>query len=173
VPIICGQVRIMRTRRTHRLRILFGAALFLVLAGAPLLLGLTRPSPEVAPEIPSMVGVYALGLSSLGVAGRVSIPLAMVFALWLIAGQRHEVNRRWLQQSSRNRRNFVETTRTLAILFGLAGIIVGALASLYAALVVARPELYAQFPVPALNFQLAIPSLIFGGLVYAAGRLGR
>jgi hypothetical protein len=163
----------MRTRKTHRLRIFFGAALFLVLAGAPVLLGLTRPSAEVAPEVPSMVGVYASGLSSLGTAGLVAIPLAMIFALWLIAGQHREVNRRWLQQTARNRRNFVETARTLAILFGAAGIIVGSLAGLYAALVAARPELYDQLPLPFLTFQLAIPSVIFGGLIYAAGRIGR
>jgi hypothetical protein len=163
----------MRTRKTHRLRIFFGATLFLVLVGAPLLLGLTSPSAEAAPEIPSMVGVYALGLSSLGTAGLVAIPLAMVFALWLIAGQRREVNRRWLQQSSRNRRNFVETARTLAVIFGAAGIIVGTLAGLYAALIAARPELYDQMPLPFFTFQLTIPSVIFGGLIYAAGRIGR
>ncbi|HVR68752.1 MAG TPA: hypothetical protein VMT98_19045, partial [Verrucomicrobiae bacterium] len=117
--------------------------------------------------------VYASGLSSLGLAGLVSIPLAMIFSLWLIAGQRHEVNRRWLQQSSRNRRNFVETVRTLAVLFGLAAIIVGTLAALYAALVTARPELYRDLPLPMLSFQFAIPCVIFGGLGYAVGRLGR
>lgn len=163
----------MRTRRTNRFRIVFGAALFIVLAGAPLLLGLTRHPADAPPEVPSMVGVYALGLSSLGFAGLVSIPLAMVFALWLIAGQRREVNRRWLQQSARNRRNFVEFARTFAIIGGAAGIIVGSLAGLYAALVTARPELYYELPLPALNFQLAIPCLLIGGLLYAVGRIGR
>jgi hypothetical protein len=32
-----------RTRRTSRIRIAMGASLFLALAGAPLLLGVTRP----------------------------------------------------------------------------------------------------------------------------------
>lgn len=163
----------MRSRRTHRIRIFFCAALFLVLAGAPLLLGLTRPSADASSSVPLMAGVYASGLSSLGVAGLVSIPLAVIFSLWLIAGQRHEVNRRWLQQSSRNRRNFVETARTLAILFGAAGIIVGSLAGLYATLVAVRPELYAQLPLPYLTVGHAIPCVIFGGLFYAAGRIGR
>ncbi len=163
----------MRTRKTNRLRIVFGAALFIVLAGVPLLLGLTRHPADAPPEVPSIVGVYALGLSSLGFAGLVSIPLAMVFALWLIAGQRREVNRRWLQQSARNRRNFVEFARTFAIIGGAAGIIVGSLSGLYAALVTARPELYDELPLPALNFQFAIPALLIGGLLYAVGRTGR
>lgn len=163
----------MRTRKTNRLRMLFGAALFLVLAGAPLLLGLTRPSPADPADVPRTVDVYATGLASLGVAGLVAIPLAMIFALWLIAGQHREVNRRWLQQHARNRRNFVETARSLAVIFGAAGIIVGSLAGLYAALVTARPDLYDELPLPFLNFQLAIPCVIFGGLVYAAGRIGR
>jgi hypothetical protein len=163
----------MRSRKTNRLRIFFGAALFLVLAGMPLLLGLTRHPAEAPTEVPSMVGVYALGLSSLGLAGLISIPLAMIFALWLIAGQRREVNRRWLQQSARNRRNFVEFVRTFAIIGGAAGVIVGSLAGLYAALVVARPELYDELPLPALNFQLAIPCLLLGGMLYAVGRIGR
>jgi hypothetical protein len=164
----------MRSRRkTHRLRIFFCTALFLALAGGPLLLGLTRPSPEAASSVPMMAGVYASGLTSLGLAGLVSIPLAAIFSLWLIAGQRNEVNRRWLQQSSRDRRNFVETARTLAILLGAAGIIIGSLAGLYATLTTLRPELYAMLPMPFLTFQNAIPAVILGGLLYSVGRIAR
>jgi len=162
----------MRTRRTSRVRILFGAALFLVLAGAPLLLGMTRPPANIPAEVPTMVGVYAAGLSSLGTAGLVAIPLAMIFALWLIAGQRREVNRRWLQQSARNRRNFLEFARSFAIIAGVVGIIVGSLSALYAAMAAARPDLGAAFNLP-LTFDLAVPCLLAGGLLYALGRVGR
>lgn len=162
----------MRTRRTNRVRIFFGAALFLVLGGAPLLLGLTRPPANIPAEVPTMVGVYASGLSSLGTAGLVAIPLAMLFALWLIAGQRREVNRRWLQQSARNRRNFLEFARSFAVIAGAAAIIVGSLAGLYAAIIAARPDLKAALSLP-LTFDLALPCVLIGGLLYVLGRVGR
>jgi hypothetical protein len=154
-----------------------GALMFAALAGAPLVLGFTRPAETageaIAHDGPGFVGVYTHGLTSLGVAGTVAGVLALIFALWLMAGQRREVNRRWLQQSSRNRRNLVETARTLGIIFGSVGIIVGSLAGLYAAIMVARPDLYMELPIPFFTFSLAIPCLLIGGAMYAAGRIGR
>ena len=151
-----------------------GAAMFAALAGAPLILGLTRPAPGAAPaEVPGFVGVYTHGLTSMGVAGMVALPLALIFCFWLIAGQNREVGRRYLGPSARGRRNLVENARTFAIIFGGVGIIVGSLSGLYAAMIVARPELYYELPIPLFTFSLAIPSLLIGGALYAAGRINR
>ena len=87
-----------RNPRTQRLRLAMGGLMFAALAGAPLVLGLTRPAPEakatIETDVPGMVGVYTHGLSSLGVAGLVALPLAMIFAVWLMAGQARDVKRR-------------------------------------------------------------------------------
>ncbi len=162
-----------RARRTNRIRIAMGASLFLALAGAPLLLGFTRPSPGAATELPQLVGVYVSGFSSLGLAGLVALPLALLFSVWLMAGQRRDVNRRWLQQTARNRRNLVETGRTLAIIAGSVGLIVGSLSGLYATFIAARPDLQYELPIPFFTFEFAIPCLLIGGALYAAGRIGR
>jgi hypothetical protein len=155
-----------------------GAAMFAALAGAPLLLGLTRPAEEpakavVTSEVPGVVGLYANGLTSLGIAGLVALPLAMIFAIWLMAGQQREVNRRFLGKGARNRRNLIEASRTLAIIVGSVGLIVGSLAGLYAAMMTARPDLKYELPIPFFTFELAVPCLLIGGALYAAGRLGR
>jgi len=150
-----------------------GAGLLLVLAGSPLLLGMTRPGPGVHEEVPGLVGVYASGLSSLGMAGLVALPLALIFAFWLMAGERRAVNRKYLHGSARNRVNFVHGLRTFAIIIGATGLIVGSLAGLYAALVAARPDIAFELPLPFFTFQLAVPCLLIGGALYAAGRIGR
>jgi hypothetical protein len=165
-----------RNSRIQRFRIAMGALMFGALAGTPLVLGLTRPAADAgpaAPQVPSVVGVYAHGLNSLGVAGLVAGTLGLIFCLCLIVGQQREVNRRWLQQGARNRHNLREGARILATIFGAVGIIVGSLAGLYAAMMVARPDLYRELPLPFFTFELAIPSLLVGGVLYAAGRVNR
>ena len=166
-----------RNSRIQRFRIAVGVLMFGALAGTPLVLGLTRPAadagPASLPEVPGAIGVYARGLSSLGIAGMVAGALGLIFCLCLIAAQQREVNRRWLQQGARNRHNLREGARFLATVFGAVGIIVGSLAGLYSAMMVARPELYWNLPIPSFNFGLAIPCLLIGGLLYAAGRINR
>lgn len=163
----------MRFSRTKRLRIASGASLLLLLAGLPVLLGLTRPPRGSSPEAPALVAAYADGLASLGWAGLVSAAFALLFALWLIWGQREAVNRRYLGRSARRHHNRVETARTLGIIFGAAGLIVGSLAGLYAAMIHARPESYNQLPLPFFTAELALAALFGGGALYAAGRIGR
>ena len=123
--------------------------------------------------MPGFVGVYTHGLTSLGVAGMVAGAFALLFSFWLVAGQNREVGRRYLGPSARNRRNLVENARTFAIIFGGVGIIVGSLSGLYAAMMVARPDLYVELPIPFFTFSLAIPCLLIGGALYAAGRINR
>lgn len=163
----------MRFHKTRRLRIASGATLLLVLAGLPMLLGLTRPAASDHPDMPGVVRVYATGLNSLGVAGLVALGFALAFALWLIAGQRREVGRRYLGKNARSRQNIIETLRTLAIIFGAAGLIVGSLSGLYSAMMHARPDLYVELPLPFFTVELALICLTLGGGLYAAGRIGR
>jgi len=165
-----------RNPRTQRFRIAMSVATFAMLAGAPLILGLTRPAPTTQPsatEIPGVVGVYAHGLASLGWAGLVAGVFALIFCICLLAGQNRQVGLRYLGKSARGRRTLVEGARTLAIIFGGVGLIVGSLSGLYAAMMAARPDLYVELPIPFFTFSLAIPCLLGGGLLYAAGRLGR
>lgn len=163
----------MRFSRPKRLRIISGATLLLLLTGLPALLGLTRPAPGIEAEAPGVAVIYTTGLSSLGVAGLAAFVLAVVFGFWLIAGQRQEVHRRYLGRSARRRHNLVATLRTLAIIIGAAGLIVGSLSGLYAAMIHARPDAYYQLPLPVFTAQLAMIGLLGGGCLYAAGRLGR
>ena len=69
--------------------------------------------------------------------------------------------------------NLVEDARTLAVILGAAGLIIGSLAGLYAGMIHARPDLIERFPLPFLTPGLAISCLLGGGLLYAAGRIGR
>ncbi len=163
----------MRFRRTRRLRIISGAALLLLLTGLPVLLGVTRPAATAHAEAPAILKVYATGLSSLGLAGLVALGLAVVFGLWLIAGQRSAVHRKSLGSSWRAHRSMVETLRTLAVIFGAAGLIVGSLSGLYAGMMQARPDLYRDLPLPFFTAELALICLLGGGALYAAGRIGR
>jgi hypothetical protein len=163
----------MRTARTNHFRIVMGAGLLLVLVGSPLVLGLTNPAPDASSEIAGFVGMYTSGLSSLGVAGLVALPLAIFFALWLMAGERRQVNRKYLAQGARNRVNALQSLRTLAIILGASGLIVGSLAGLYAGMIAVRPELYMELPIPFFTFGLAIPSFLGGLVLYVLGRVGR
>ncbi|MFT3725318.1 MAG: hypothetical protein QM773_17245 [Hyphomonadaceae bacterium] len=163
----------MRFSRPKRLRIISGATLLLLLTGLPVLLGLTRPAPGTAAETPVVAGIYASGLSSLGIAGFVAFALAVVFSLWLMAGQRQEVHRRYLGRSARRHHNLIATLRTLAIVIGAAGLIVGSLSGLYAAMVHARPDIYYRLPLPFFTAELALIGLLGGAALYAAGRFGR
>lgn len=163
----------MRSRRTNRLRIVMGGSVLLLLAGAPILLGATRPEPGVHRDVPGMLDVYTSGFHSLGIAGMVAFPLAVIFALWLLAGERKLVNRKYLHGNARDRVNFVASLRTLSILVGAAGLIVGSLSGLYAALIAARPDLAYELPLQFFTFELALACLLGGGLLYAVGRIGR
>jgi hypothetical protein len=162
----------MRRHRTKRLRVFMVGSLA-ALAVSPLVLLWTRPRPGVATEVPGMVQVYASGLNSLGVAALVALPLAVIFLLWLMAGERREVNRKYLAQGARNRVNFAASLRTMSIVLGASGIIIGCLAGLYAGMIAARPDLQYELPIPFFNFQVALVSLLGGGALYAIGRLGR
>jgi Na+/pantothenate symporter len=162
----------MRRHRIRRYRF-FRVGGFVALAISPLVLLWTRPKPGAATEVPGMVDVYASGLNSLGVAAYVALPLAVIFLLWLMAGERREVNRKYLNQGARDRVNFVAFLRTMSIILGAAGIIIGCLAGLYSGMIAARPELQYELPLPFFTFQIALYCLLGGGALYAVGRLGR
>lgn len=163
----------MKFRRAKRLRIISGASLLLVLTGLPLVLGLTRPQQPGLGETPGIVVVYASGLASLGWIGIVSAILAALLGGWVILGQRQEVHRRYLGANARRRHNLSEISRTLAVVFGAAGLIIGSLSGLYAAMMHARPDLYASLPLPFFTAELALTCLLGGGALYAVGRIGR
>lgn len=158
--------------RTRPLRIISGALVLLFLAGLPVFLGLTRPATTET-EAPGILLVYTNGLTSLGIAGIAALVFAVIFSLWLIAGQRELVHRKYLGKSARRHHNLVATLRTLAITIGGAGLIVGSLSGLYAAMIQARPDAYYQLPLPFFTTELALIGLIGGGLLYGLGRIGR
>ncbi len=163
----------MRYRDPKRLRIISFASVMLVLAGVPVFVGLTRLAPDPAGDPPGIVSTYTSGLSALGGIGAFTSVLAVLFGIWLFISQRREVGRKYLMASSRRRRNLVEDARTLAIILGAAGLIIGSLAGLYAAMMHARPDLISRLALPFLRAELAVGCLLGGGLLYAAGRIGR
>ena len=160
----------MRFYKTRRLRIISGASVLLLLTAIPLCLALTRPAQGAADGPPGLVVAYAAGLSSLGLAGLAAFGLAVLFSVWLLNGQSHHVGQKYV---GRRRRNIDKSLRSVAIILGSAGLIVGSLAGLYAAMMHARPDLYARMPLTFLTPELAIVCLLGGALVYAAGRIGR
>ena len=160
----------MRFYKTRRLRIISGASVLLVLTAIPVLLGLTRPKPGEMSEASGLVAAYTTGLSSLGLAGMVALGLAILFSVWLFNSQSFHVGEKYV---GRRRRNLDKTLRTAAIILGSAGLIVGSLAGLYAAMMHARPDLYYRMPLPFITAELALACLFGGALVYAAGRIGR
>lgn len=160
----------MRFYKTRRLRIISGASLLLLLIGIPVWLGFTGPRGGGIVDAPGFVTAYTTGVSSLGIAGFVAFAFALMFSLWLLNSQSHHVGQKYV---GRRRRDIVESLRTIAIILGAAGLIVGSLAGLYAAMVHARPDLYHELPLPGFTAELALISLFGGAVVYSAGRLGR
>ena len=160
----------MRFYKTRRLRIISVASLLLLLTTVPVFLTLTRPAHGSTDEAPEFVAAYATGLSSLGLAGLVAFGLAALFFVWLLNSQSHHVGQKYV---GRRRRDFDKSLRSVAIILGSAGLIVGSLAGFYAAMMHARPDLYSRMALPFLTAELAIGCLLVGGLVYAAGRIGR
>jgi hypothetical protein len=160
----------MRFFKPRRLRIISGASLLLLLTGIPVALSFTRPPSGTPADAPGLAVAYTTGMSSLGLAGLVAFGLAVLFLAWLLNGQSHHVGRKYV---GRRRRDVVESLRTIAIILGSSGLVVGSLAGFYTAIMHARPDLYSRIPMPALTAELAITCLLGGALVYAAGRLGR
>lgn len=164
----------MRFYKTRPLRIISGATILLVLTGLPVYLGLSRSFESSGDnDLPGILVVYSHGLSALGMAGAFSLGFAVIFSMWLIAGEHDAVNRKYLGQNARRHHGLIATLRTLSIITGGAGLIVGSLSGLYMAMIQARPEAYDQLPLPFFTNQLALTCLIGGGLLYAAGRIGR
>jgi hypothetical protein len=97
----------------------------------------------------------------------------VVFVLWVLTGDRKLVNRKYLHGGVRARVNLVASLRTLAIVIGAAGLIVGSLAGFYAALVAARPDLAYDLSLQFFTFELALGCMLGGGALYALGRFGR
>ena len=158
----------MRFYKTRPLRIISGATTLLILTGLPVYLGLTRSFESSSDnELPGILVVYSHGLSALGMAGAFSLGFAVIFSLWLVAGEHDAVNRKYLGQNARRHHGLIATVT------GGAGLIVGSLSGLYVAMIQARPEAYDQLPLPFFTIQFALTCLIGGGLLYAAGRIGR
>lgn len=163
----------MRYRDPRRLRIISSASLLLLLTGIPLALMFTRPAGNAPSEMPGVFATYTTGLSSLGYASLAASAFALLFGFFLLAGKGQEVGRRYHQKSSQRRRNLVEFSRALAVLFGTTGLIIGSLAGLYAGMLQARPDLAGSLPLPFMTGELGLITLIGGGALYAAGRAGR
>lgn len=162
----------MQYSRRKRFRLATGALLLLLLLSTPLAFGLWGAPPAQAHKMPGAFGLYMDGVSAIGVAGLIALPLGALFALWLILGEQRAVNRRVLTQRARNRRNGIQAAKSLSVILGGAGLIVGSLSGLYAALLAARPDLVMEPRLP-LTFDLAIPCLIVGAVAYGIGRLIR
>ncbi|MEP7210622.1 MAG: hypothetical protein ABI740_07275 [Alphaproteobacteria bacterium] len=155
----------------RRTRLMLAGFLLLVAMATPLAVDLAHPS-SLHGVRPGTVGVYASGITALDTAAIVALPLAAIFVLWLIRGEQREVNVRILNQRARNRQNFINGLRTLLVVGGGAGLIVGSLAAIYAILTAIEPNLAVMRAFP-LTFNLALPCLVAGGLVYALGKIGR
>jgi hypothetical protein len=164
---------VMRYRDPKPLRIISFASVMLVLAGLPVFVGVTRLAPDPAGQPPGIVSAYTSGLSALGGIGHFTTALAVLFGVWLFVNLRREVGRKYLMASSRRRRNLVEDARALGVVLGAAGLIIGSLAGLYAAMLHARPDLIPRLALPHLTGELGIGCLLGGALLYAAGRFGR
>jgi hypothetical protein len=156
----------------RRTRLMLAGGLLLVAMATPLAVDLAHPHSILHGGRPDTVGVYASGLTALDTAAIVALPLAVIFALWLIRGEQREVNVRILNQRARDRQNLINGARTLLVVGGVAGLIVGSLAGIYATLVALRPDL-AAMPGPPLTFGLALACLAGGSLAYALGKIGR
>lgn len=163
----------MRFSRPKRLRTISVTLVLLVIVGLPAALAVGRFLPGAEQKPSGVFAAYTSGFTSLGVAAIAASILAAVFALWLVANQRHQVNRRFLAHSARRHHGLVEISRMLAIILGTAGLVIGSLFGLYAALIHIRPELQNELPLPLFTPQLALTGLIGGGVLYAAGRIGR
>lgn len=164
---------IMRFRDPKRLRIISGASVLLLLTGLPMIVGLTRFVPDPSAQPPGIMATYTSGLTALSGAVVIASVLSVLFAIWHFVNLRRDVGRKYLMQSSRRRRNLVEDARTVGIILGVTGLIIGSLAGLYASMVHARPDLVSSMPLPLLTAELAIGCLLGGALLYAAGRAGR
>ena len=168
-----GMDIIMRFRDPKRLRIISVASVLLLLTGLPMLVGLTRFVPDRSAQPPGILATYASGLSALSGAAIMASVLSVLFAIWHFVNLRRDVGRKYLMQSSRRRRNLVEDARTVGIILGVAGLIIGSLAGLYASMAHARPDLVNGMPALHLSAELAIGCLFGGALLYVAGRFGR
>ena len=158
-------------RPKRRTRLMLGGCLLLVAMATPLAVDIAHSKISPQPH-PDAVGVYASGLTALDSAAVVALPLAVIFALWLIRGEQHQVNVRILDQRARDRQNFIDGARTLLVVLGGAGLIIGGLGALYATLSAIRPELAAG-PGLSFSFKFALPCLAVGGLAYGLGKIGR
>lgn len=161
----------MQFSTRKRFRLVTGALLLLLLIATPLAFGLGLPAHR-GHELPGALGAYSRGLTELGMAGMVALPLAGVFALWIMLGEHRNTKRRFLAQRVRTRHYLASVARTLAVILGGAALIVGSLAAIYAGLVAMRPDQFLGPRLP-LTFNLAIPCLLLGAVAYTAGRFAR
>jgi hypothetical protein len=163
----------MRFRDPKRLRIISGASVLLLLTGLPVMVGLSGFLPDASTQPPGILATYATGLTALGGTVVGASVLSVLFAIWHFIKLRRDVGRKYLMQSSRRRRNLVEDARTVAIILGVTGLIIGSLAGLYASMMHARPDLVGRLPLPHLTTELAIICLFGGALLYILGRFDR
>jgi protein-S-isoprenylcysteine O-methyltransferase Ste14 len=163
----------MRFRDPKRLRIISGASVLLLLTGLPVMVGLSRFLPDASTQPPGIMATYATGLTALGGAVVGASVLSVLFIIWHFINQRRNVGRKYLMQRSRRRRNLVEDARSLAIILGVTGLIIGSLAGLYASMMHARPDMVGRLPLPHLTGELAITCLFVGALLYISGRFDR
>lgn len=163
----------MKFRGPKRLRIISAASLLLLLTTLPLALVLLRRPPASDAAFADVALVYTSGLASFGWIGPFAALLAVGLAAWVFMGQRRQIHLRYLGEGSRRRHGLAAYSRSAAIVVGSAGLITGSVLGLFAALTQFRPDLHAHLHLPAVAAPLALTCLIGGGLLYAAGRIGR
>jgi hypothetical protein len=164
---MAGRLKYRRTR--YPVRQVIGASAVILLACAPLI---ATQAPAASSGQTAADTLTTFSLKAFALAGWVALPLAIVFALCVLASQRRDVALRILNQNGRNQRNFLETARMVATIGGCASIIVGAISALYARVLAIRPDLIPAPHLP-LTLPLAFACLVGGGLIYALGRIGQ
>ena len=110
------------------------------------------------------------GLRALDSAGLAALGLGLAFSLLIVLGERRLRDRKFLGRRARGGSGV--TLRSLLVILGASGLIVGALAVLNSVLMAVLPHIASSAPLP-LTFPLAVPMLLVGGLVYVAGRFER
>lgn len=158
------------SRPKRRTRLVLAGFVLLVVMATPLAIDMARASHLAPGAHANAVAVYATGLTALDAAAVIALPLAVVFALWLIRGEQRRVNVRILNQRARDRRNLIDGGRALLVIAGCTGLIVGVLTGLHAVLMLIRPDLSAVPGLPS-GFGLALVALLGGGLAYWLGKL--
>lgn len=153
-----------RTRASGDPFRMFAAGMLFAAAAATILAAIMDWSAfDTVPE------TLIAGFHALDGAGWAALGFGLAFALGIVVAERRRRDRKFLGRRARG--GLKSTLRSMLVIAGAAGLIVGALAVIYASLLAVLPGLVPA-PLP-LTFQVALPALLISSLAYAAGRFER